>query len=373
MNAAYRHWEKIGFYPTYYCCFDHVVGKSHRSDIIDMVKRADNLGIQAFMLEDELINSDINLKKSQKVFSLSTILKGSQELHDRITTGSHAVLWAASLGYRDITLLGIDQNYQEYVHGLSSRGDSILEVTEHVDSPNYYFSDYQRVGDKLHRPNPTPNVHAAAWRRVMNFIQSQYDPIIIKNASPYSNIPGTISIGSNIDGQISNTSCNVINLDLSNETSVSTALNIILPVRFTQIEDQNNQVKPSLGSGWQKLLAINASNNGRWHLSVNGANEAPSPSHLGSTLILHETDVTWPNNETPELHLKYDQIIHIWRRHSNRNIPIATLALKLDSVDEANIQLRLNSVSLLSALKNSSLRIFWRIIRCFDGLRTNRS
>ena len=29
LNAAYRYWAKINWYPTYYACLDTVVGKSH--------------------------------------------------------------------------------------------------------------------------------------------------------------------------------------------------------------------------------------------------------------------------------------------------------------------------------------------------------
>ena len=33
MNAAYRHWDDSGFYPTYYTCFDTVVQESHQNEI----------------------------------------------------------------------------------------------------------------------------------------------------------------------------------------------------------------------------------------------------------------------------------------------------------------------------------------------------
>ena len=37
MNAAYRYWHQIGWYPRYYICLDLVVGVSHKDAIVDMV------------------------------------------------------------------------------------------------------------------------------------------------------------------------------------------------------------------------------------------------------------------------------------------------------------------------------------------------
>src|SRR3546814_2191016 len=34
MNAAYRHWDRIGIYPSLYCCLDKVVVKSHAEQIL---------------------------------------------------------------------------------------------------------------------------------------------------------------------------------------------------------------------------------------------------------------------------------------------------------------------------------------------------
>lgn len=38
MNAAYRYWHTIGWFPKYYVCLDPVVLSSHRLEILKLVK-----------------------------------------------------------------------------------------------------------------------------------------------------------------------------------------------------------------------------------------------------------------------------------------------------------------------------------------------
>ena len=40
MNVAYRHWDRIGWYPTHYSCLDTVVGLHHADAIGEMIGRA---------------------------------------------------------------------------------------------------------------------------------------------------------------------------------------------------------------------------------------------------------------------------------------------------------------------------------------------
>ena len=37
LNAAYRYWEKINWYPTYYCCLDPELINTHHKNIYDMI------------------------------------------------------------------------------------------------------------------------------------------------------------------------------------------------------------------------------------------------------------------------------------------------------------------------------------------------
>ncbi|HRO04259.1 MAG TPA: hypothetical protein PLS69_11710, partial [Terricaulis sp.] len=74
MNAAYRHWRKIGWRPRYYACLDDVVGVSHRDEIADMVENAEALGIDAFLLRDNLISLfPAPLAQSERVLSFDAL------------------------------------------------------------------------------------------------------------------------------------------------------------------------------------------------------------------------------------------------------------------------------------------------------------
>ena len=50
MNAAYRHWHEIKWYPTYYSCLDSVVGSSHKDGIFELIHNSGVYGIKSFLL-----------------------------------------------------------------------------------------------------------------------------------------------------------------------------------------------------------------------------------------------------------------------------------------------------------------------------------
>ena len=81
-----------------------------------------------------------------------------------LSTGSHTLIWAASLGYKSIYVLGVDCNYVEIVPGAEQREKQMLEITSEGSNPNYFFAGYQRVGDKYNLPNTSPDLHIKSWR-----------------------------------------------------------------------------------------------------------------------------------------------------------------------------------------------------------------
>ena len=167
MNAAYRHWRKIGWHPRYYACLDDVVGLSHRAEIADMIERAEALGIDAFLLRDNLISTfPPALQQSARVLNFDVLYGagGVMDCHP-ITTGSHAALFGALLGYTEMILLGVDCTYVETISGAEAREGTVLELVEApAQNPNYYFDDYQRAGDRYNVPNPVPGLHLDCWR-----------------------------------------------------------------------------------------------------------------------------------------------------------------------------------------------------------------
>jgi FkbM family methyltransferase len=187
MNAAYRHWDEIGWYPQYYSCLDTVVGLSHAEEIARLLVRSEEYGIRLFFLRQNLIEQLAELPNHWKLVNFDKLRAGDDLLQSKsITTGSHTLAWAASLGYRSIALLGMDCNYQEIVPGASPVEGKVLEITEEKENPNYFFDGYQRKGDRFHIPNPGREVHLESWREVAALLDGR--GVRVLNANPVSKI-----------------------------------------------------------------------------------------------------------------------------------------------------------------------------------------
>lgn len=191
MNAAYRHWDRINWYPTYYSCLDVAVGMSHKEEIGRLIREASINGIKRFLLRrnlvDELGETEAPVDCLEDLFEKYPAIFHSR----RITTGSHTLLWAAWLGYKNIFLLGADASYVEKIGESSPAGGLRLRLTQTpAHNPNYFFDDYQRAGDVYHIPNPGADkgdmVHIESW----NTIRPALDLLdaIVVNANPASGI-----------------------------------------------------------------------------------------------------------------------------------------------------------------------------------------
>lgn len=186
LNAAYRHWRAINWRPRYYACLDEVVGLSHARGIAGLIEESQHgEGIQAFLLRQNLIGALGVAADDPRVINFDALRVGSDLLRvDPITTGSHATLWAAALGYRQIVVLGVDGRYKEIVPGAERRGGHVLEITQTAENPNYFFSGYQQPGDRYHVPNAQPRLHLNAWRGVAEALDRA--GIVAANGSPNS-------------------------------------------------------------------------------------------------------------------------------------------------------------------------------------------
>ena len=187
MNAAYRFWDRINWYPDYYSCLDTVVGLSHKDEIRRLIERADEYGIRGFLLRDNLIKelgpAGLSPKVSNFDYSYLALI-GSPY----VTTGSHTLAWAAFLGYRDIVLLGIDANYLEILSEAKRKEGITLELTKTPGvNPNYFFDDYQRQGDLYQIPNPNPEkaIHICSWQ---NLKVLRRHGVCVVNANPDSKV-----------------------------------------------------------------------------------------------------------------------------------------------------------------------------------------
>lgn len=193
MNAAYRFWDTCNWYPQYYSCLDTVVGLSHCEAIRRLIDRAKEYGILRFLLRDNLIRILGEYGQRPEVTNFEEeVTNGNLLLKSpMITTGSHTCAWAASLGYHDIVLIGMDANYIPIIKEARSVDGIILEVVETPrENPNYFFDDYQMAGDRYHIPNhqsdPDKATHLESWRGIC--MPLAYEDIVVVNATPQSRV-----------------------------------------------------------------------------------------------------------------------------------------------------------------------------------------
>lgn len=187
MNAAYRFYQELGWYPAYYSCLDLVVGLSHKSAIADLFENRKQYGIKGFLLRGNLL-SELGLSHNgEDIFNFDSFAEATTGMDQHpITTGSHTLAWAVYLGFRHITLHGIDLNYSEELPGQKRTGnDYELLKTDDSPNPNYFFDGYQQAGDRFNVPNPRPDMHLEAWRKVAKALE-QVGGLTIENANPAS-------------------------------------------------------------------------------------------------------------------------------------------------------------------------------------------
>jgi len=167
MNAAYRHWQRIDWWPARYACLDEVVGLSHAEAIGAMIagNRAGRPAPAAFCLRANLIGPLGPLGGDAAVTDFDSLAAADPRLYrPPVTTGSHTLLWALALGFRRIFVIGADARYVEVVPGARQVSDTVLEIAHRAENPNYFFDDYQQPGDRYHLPNIGGPAHLRSWR-----------------------------------------------------------------------------------------------------------------------------------------------------------------------------------------------------------------
>ena len=182
MNAAYRYWREIDWRPTHYACLDLVVGLSHQQAIRELIEEG---RIDAFLLRSNLIEALGESAYTPRVISFD-VLAAENPLFEgvTVTTGSGAALWAATLGRKQLVMLGVDGVYKELVKGARRRDGIELEIVEEGDNPNYFFERYQQPGDRYNVPNPRPDLHVNSWREAaQNLARTE---AVVLNGNPQS-------------------------------------------------------------------------------------------------------------------------------------------------------------------------------------------
>jgi len=207
MNAAYRHWDRIGWYPDLYVCLDDQVIETHHAEI-RRLHRDGRIG--RFFLHGRFFEHHPDLAGHPAFVSLDQVVarwyhgrglaQGWEPLFQhpafrtrgpqRITTGAHAVRFAAFLGFGRIALAGIDLRYVEQLPEAEAAGGIALVMRETpAHNPNYFFDDYQRAGDRFNLPNPEAHgfeLHPRAFATLAGDLAQVLPGVEVVNTSPAS-------------------------------------------------------------------------------------------------------------------------------------------------------------------------------------------
>lgn len=202
MNAAYRHWERIGWYPDHYVCLDDQLIETHAAAIYDLIVSGK---VKTAFLIAKILSYYPDLRHRKNVFFLEGFhpaMKKKAHLYgikvitstpfsgphlSEITTGAFALRYGAYLGYQDIAILGVDLKYVEIIPEAQHAGGVKLVITETPKhNPNYFFDDYQQAGDKYNIPNPGRNLHVDALKYVAMDRETQAWQMQIVNSNTES-------------------------------------------------------------------------------------------------------------------------------------------------------------------------------------------
>lgn len=175
LNAAYRAYDELNFWPTYHGCLDMIVVESHLRSYQNILPKLTKM----FLLAEDHLKNDIidfdhpNLVKIR--FDPRYRDSNDKILSDRFdefrnwqNSGCNCVQIGFMLGYKKVVLLGMDANYKEVLTEASVvRDDKYkwdhLEITKDVSqNDNYWFPGYQQIGDKYNIPNAA-RYHLPAW------------------------------------------------------------------------------------------------------------------------------------------------------------------------------------------------------------------
>jgi len=151
---GFRDWERTGIYPTHYVNVDPVVTQSNLKEIKDMII---NKKCETFMFDYSFIKMWEECKDYSNIHYLQeyqhTPYNPFRNLVDWCS-GTVATTLAYCLDTDRVNLLGMDCKYVEFIPECIELKDKTLKIIKQpTENPNYYFDDYQRVGDIYNKPN----------------------------------------------------------------------------------------------------------------------------------------------------------------------------------------------------------------------------
>lgn len=175
LNAAYRAYDRYGFYPTFFGSFDFRVCDSHAQAFAELVHGQNPIRRFFFAKQDVFDDATkahprfqrIGFRPAPRGVSVQTEMSRSFDRFDDCgSSGTNAVQAGYLMGYRHFILLGVDCNYVEILDGVKDLDGIRYEVVDDIkENPNYWFEGYQVKGDKFHKPNEK-DIQLVSWDKL---------------------------------------------------------------------------------------------------------------------------------------------------------------------------------------------------------------
>jgi len=174
LNSSYKKFEKLGFYPTYFGCFDRIVGKFHEKEFQKLLLNKNN-NIKKFFFLNNLNLTDpykrlklIHLKTQGKL----EISKSFINFNNWLNSGSNSFQIGLMLGYRKIYLIGVDGYKTNIIPEATKINNKLVMKETPKTNVNYWFNDYQEKGEIFNVPNQHI-YHVPGWK-ICAYISHKY-------------------------------------------------------------------------------------------------------------------------------------------------------------------------------------------------------
>lgn len=186
LNGAYRKYEELKFYPTYFGCFDFIVCNHHKENFSKLVLNSPIK--QFFFLTPNYFDEKVqNNHRFTKLNFIHPYRDGDSSFNyfiDMGSSGANATQAGILMGYKKIILVGCDANYIDFVEGSERQGDHLIIKETPEKNPNYWFDEYQQTNDVYNIPLAQYHLHH--WSNVNKIAKKRNVDIV--NCSPISKI-----------------------------------------------------------------------------------------------------------------------------------------------------------------------------------------
>tara|TARA_R110000803_G_scaffold154378_4_gene219160 strand:- start:4609 stop:5355 length:747 start_codon:yes stop_codon:yes gene_type:complete len=171
---AFRHWDKIDWYPDIYVNADDVVIKN--PEVIEFIKKKK---CNQYIVSNKLKEVWKEYPKDGTILFIQDMMCVPNSCFKYVKnycSGTASLITSMDISL-DISILGMDNDYVEFLPECKKLEDGTLEITETPeDNPNYFFNDYQRKGDIYNVPNGQ-TIHKSSWfesRVILDFLSTMY-------------------------------------------------------------------------------------------------------------------------------------------------------------------------------------------------------